>query len=227
MEVRDNLEELEQTIHQACKRSGRTRDDVNIVAVTKYVSTNKALEAVEAGIFHIGENRVEGALEKWEACKNKVAFHFIGTLQSKKVKHVIGKYDYFHSLDRLSLAQEMQKRCQDGEKVQCFVQVNVSGEESKEGLDEKEVMNFISELKDYPAIEVIGLMTMAPFVEDPENARPVFQRLRHLRNEIRDKGFAHAPCRHLSMGMSNDFPIAIEEGATFVRIGTQLVGKEE
>ncbi|MDQ0299055.1 pyridoxal phosphate enzyme (YggS family) [Salibacterium salarium] len=227
MDVTDNLSQINHTMKQACERSNRERTDVNIIAVTKYVSTNRTLEAIEAGVTHIGENRLEGALEKWEACQNQAAFHFIGTLQSKKVKHVIDKYDYFHSLDRLSLAKEMQKRCPEGKKIKCFVQVNVSGEDSKEGLSEEELIDFVVSLKNYPAIEVVGLMTMAPFVEDPENTRPFFQKLRYLRDEVRDKNMFHAPCEHLSMGMSNDYFIAVEEGATFVRIGTQLVGNRE
>ncbi|MFZ4450222.1 YggS family pyridoxal phosphate-dependent enzyme [Salibacterium aidingense] len=226
MDVKEKLQQIEQTIQTACVRSGRDRSHIHIIAVTKYVSAARALEAVDAGIEHIGENRLEGALEKWEACSARASLHFIGTLQSRKVKEIVDKYDYFHSLDRLSLAKEFQKRCPEGKSLKCFLQVNVSGEQSKEGLPPEEVFDFIERLKNYPAVTVIGLMTMAPFESDPEKTRPVFRKLRYLRDEIRDRDYPHAPCLHLSMGMSNDYPVAVEEGATFVRIGTRLVGEE-
>lgn len=226
MTVTNNLAQIQQTIKEARSRSDRHTDNITIIAVTKYVTLEKAKEAIEAGIQHIGENRLEGALEKWEAFHGQVKFHFIGSLQSKKAKHLVDKYDYIHSLDRLSLAKELQKRCPDDKKLQCFVQVNASGEKSKSGLAPEETLDFIKKLEDYPSLKVIGLMTMAPYEEDPENTRPVFRRLRELRDEICELRLEHAPCEELSMGMSNDFHIAIEEGATFIRLGSTLVGKE-
>ncbi|MFB4162585.1 YggS family pyridoxal phosphate-dependent enzyme [Alteribacillus sp. JSM 102045] len=226
MTVANNLAQIQETIKKACSSSGRDPENVTIISVTKYVSLEKTKEAIEAGIHHIGENRLEGALEKWEAFQGQAGFHFIGSLQSKKVKHLVGKYDYYHSLDRLSLAKELQKRCPENQKLQCFVQVNVSGEASKAGLAPEETIDFIKQLKNYPAIQVIGLMTMAPFKEDPEDTRPVFRRLRHLRDKIRELRLEHAPCNELSMGMSNDFHVAVEEGATYIRLGSTLVGRE-
>ncbi|WP_240375194.1 YggS family pyridoxal phosphate-dependent enzyme [Bacillus piscicola] len=226
MTIADNLAHIKNTIQKSCDKAGRDAADVTIIAVTKYVSIDTAGAALKAGVEHLGENRLEGALEKWQEFDGQATFHFIGTLQSRKAKDLIGKYDYFHSLDRLSLAKEFQKRCPEGEKIRCFVQVNVSGEESKAGLSLKETIPFIKSLEKYPALEVIGLMTMAPFVENPEEARPVFRGLRELRDEVQKLNLSHAPCRELSMGMSNDFHVAVEEGATFVRIGSILVGKE-
>ncbi|WP_199256811.1 YggS family pyridoxal phosphate-dependent enzyme [Alteribacillus sp. YIM 98480] len=226
MTVTNNLVQIQQTIKEACSRSDRHTDKVTIIAVTKYVTLDKTKEAIEAGIHHIGENRLEGALEKWEAFHGQAEFHFIGSLQSKKAKHLVDKYDYIHSLDRLSLAKELQKRCPDDKKLQCFVQVNTSGETSKSGLAPEETLDFIKKLEDYPSLKVIGLMTMAPYEEDPEHTRPVFRRLRELRDEIHELHLEHAPCEELSMGMSNDFHIAIEEGATFIRLGSTLVGHE-
>lgn len=225
MSVEENLQQVNQVIQSACEKVGRKKEEVTIVAVTKYVGNDKTKEVLEAGIKHIGENRVEGALEKWEAFQGQANFHFIGTLQSRKVKQVIDKYDYFHSLDRPSLAKEFQKRCPEGKKIRCFVQVNVSGEASKFGLAPEETIPFIESLKDYPAIEVIGLMTMAPFEEDPEKTRPVFRGLRELRDEVQSQRFPHAPCTELSMGMSNDYHIAVEEGATIVRLGSVLMNE--
>lgn len=222
MSVAENLQHVNQVIAKACEKVGRKKEEVTILAVTKYVDVAKTKEVIEAGIEHIGENRVDGALEKWEALQGQANFHFVGTLQSRKVKQVIDKYDYFHSLDRISLAKEFQKRCPEGKKIKAYVQVNVSGEESKFGLAPEETVPFIESLQDYPAIEVIGLMTMAPFEEDPEKTRPVFRGLRELRDEVQSHQFPHAPCQGLSMGMSNDYHIAVEEGATIVRLGSIL-----
>lgn len=226
MIVEENLKQINEQIIAACKRVDRKAEEINIVAVTKYVSVSRAQEAVACGIIHLAENRLEGAMEKYEEIGNKVHWHFIGNLQSRKVKGMIHAYEYIHSLDRLSLAKELNKRVENGAQVKCFVQVNVSGEETKSGIHPDEVIDFISSLEKYPAVKVIGLMTMAPHAENPEEVRPVFSHLRKLRDQVQDKNWPHAPCRELSMGMSNDFEIAIEEGATFIRLGTSLVGAE-
>ncbi|RWZ60682.1 YggS family pyridoxal phosphate-dependent enzyme [Halobacillus fulvus] len=222
MSVKENLAHIYEQIDKACENCDRTRDDITIVAVTKYVSNERAKEAVEAGIQDLGENRKEGFLEKYEAIGDRARWHFIGSLQSRKVKEVIDYIDAIHSLDRKSLAKEINKRAQ--EPVDCFVQVNVSGEESKHGLAVDEVEDFIDMLKAYENVRVVGLMTMAPHTEEEERLRGVFRQLRALRDIIRDKHLPHAPCEHLSMGMSNDYAIAIEEGATHIRIGSKLVG---
>ncbi|WP_064093783.1 YggS family pyridoxal phosphate-dependent enzyme [Rossellomorea aquimaris] len=224
MKVSENLERVQKNIDAACKRSGRKSEEVNVVAVTKYVTTERASEAFEAGLTHFGENRDEGLLNKWEVLKDRPNWHFIGTLQSKKVKNIIDKVSYIHSLDRLSLAKEIHKR--SDKPVSCFVQVNVSGEESKHGLSPNELKDFIIQLKEYPNIKVIGLMTMAPHTEDEVFLRKCFRKLKRLQEEMSQLNFPHAPCTELSMGMSNDYMLAIEEGATFIRIGTALVGND-
>jgi len=224
--VKENLQSIQASIQEACQRVGRNAKDVQIIAVTKYVSVETANEAILAGVKHLGENRVEGGLEKWEALHDKANWHFIGSLQSRKVKDMIGKFEYIHSLERLSLAKEIDKRAKSGQTVKCFVQVNISEEQSKSGLSVEEVIPFIHELAKYESIQVIGLMTMAPFVEDAEETRPIFRRLKQLQEEIRALNLKHAPCTELSMGMSNDYIVAIEEGATYIRLGTSLVGKE-
>ncbi|GAF22202.1 MULTISPECIES: YggS family pyridoxal phosphate-dependent enzyme [Shouchella] len=219
---------LKERMERAALRAGRGVDDVHIIAVTKYVSVQTANEAIEAGVTHIGENRLEGLLEKKAAIGNRVTWHFIGSLQSRKVKEVIGNIGVLHSLDRLSLAKEVQKRLveQDGT-LDCFVQVNVSGEASKNGLAPDEVDSFIMALAEYDRIRVIGLMTMAPYTEHAEETRLHFKALKQLQQRIADKEYVHAPCTELSMGMSNDFEVAVEEGATYIRIGTILVGNEQ
>ncbi|WP_079529766.1 YggS family pyridoxal phosphate-dependent enzyme [Halobacillus hunanensis] len=222
MTVADNLTKMEETIEQACSRSNRNRDEITIIAVTKYVSIERTKEALEAGVINLGENRKEGFLEKYESIGDQAKWHFIGSLQSRKVKDVIHQIDMLHSLDRRSLAKEMNKRAEDP--VSCFVQVNVSGEESKHGLAPEEVGSFIEAMKAYDKIKIVGLMTMAPHIEAEEELRAVFRKLRALRDQVRDKHLAHAPCEWLSMGMSNDYQIAIEEGATHIRVGSSLVG---
>ncbi|MGX9133584.1 YggS family pyridoxal phosphate-dependent enzyme [Rummeliibacillus sp. JY-2-4R] len=220
----NNLHDIQNNIVAACKRAGRNVSDITIIAVTKQVTTERAIEALEAGLTHLGENRPEGLLEKYETIKDRATWHYIGSMQTRKVRKVIEQIDYLHSLDRISLAEEIDKRV--NRPVNCFVQVNVSGEESKHGLTSEEVPAFIEKLSDYPNIRVVGLMTMAPNTEDQEIIRNVFKGLKKLQLEIASKGYDYAPCTELSMGMSNDYEIAIEEGATFVRIGTALVGNE-
>lgn len=222
--MRENFEKVMSRIHAACERVNRNVEDVTIIAVTKYVSIERAKEALEVGVSHLGENRLEGFKEKYEEIGNEATWHFIGTLQSRKVKDVISNIDFLHSLDRHSLAKEINKRATD--LVPCFVQVNTSGEQSKHGLPVEEVIPFIKGLEQYERIRVAGLMTMAPFTDDEKVVRSCFQKLRELRDEIQQLHLPYAPCTNLSMGMSNDFEIAIEEGATHVRIGTSLVGKE-
>lgn len=225
MDVTENLNNIQQEIRQACENSNRLSEEITLIAVTKYVTIERTEEAIQAGISNLGENRLEGFIEKYSQLKNKAKWHFIGTLQSRKVKDIITQVDMIHSLDRLSLAKEINKRALN--KVDCFVQVNVSGEESKHGIMPDEVHSFINELSKYPNVHVVGLMTMAPHIENEQELRKVFRKLASLRDEISTKQYSHAPCNYLSMGMSNDFQIAIEEGATHIRIGTKLVGGVE
>lgn len=224
MTVQDNLEQIQEQIKEACLRTNRNPHDIHIVAVTKYVSVERAQEAAQAGITHIGENRDQGFSAKYDVIGDRAQWHFIGTLQSRKVKNIIDKVDYIHSLDRLSLAKEINARAH--QTVKCFVQVNASAEESKHGLSTGEVISFIKELEPYSNIQVVGLMTMAPFTEDEELIRLCFRTLKKLQHDVQALNLAYAPCTELSMGMSNDFGIAVEEGATFIRLGTILVGKE-
>lgn len=224
MKVAAKLELIKQQLNEACQKVNRDPKDVRIIAVTKYVSTARAVEALEAGITNLGENRDEGLLDKWEVLKDRPVWHFIGTLQSRKVKNIIDKVNYIHSLDRLSLAKEINKRA--SRRIKCLVQVNVAGEETKQGLPPEDVLPFIETLGQFEWISVEGLMTMAPFTKDEHILRECFRTLRELRDQIQARRFEFAPCTELSMGMSNDFTIAVEEGATMVRVGTALVGED-
>ena len=224
-ELRENIEQIKKEIYDACQRTGRNPQDITTIAVTKQVSSKRAVEVIESGVCDLGENRPEGLLSKQaDILDRNLIWHFIGNVQSRKVKDMINGIDYLHSLDRLSVAKEIQKRADHT--VNCFVQVNVSGEESKSGLQIEEVEEFVQQLQQYDKIKVVGLMTMAPFTDDNELIRSVFRSLRKMRDEMSSKELKYAPCTLLSMGMSNDYVIAIEEGATHVRIGTALVGTE-
>ncbi|WP_455486232.1 YggS family pyridoxal phosphate-dependent enzyme [Gemella sp.] len=223
MNVRENFETITKEIVETCEKVGRNVEEVNLVAVTKYVGDARVEEAIEAGITDFAENRSQNYVERKNKYSNKT-WHLIGSLQTRKVRDVINDVDYFHALDRDSLAKEIEKRAE--KEIKCFVQVNVSGEESKHGLTPEQTIDFIKSLEQYSKIKVVGLMTMAPFVEDEEILRNCFRKLRELRDEVKGLDLSYAPCEFLSMGMSNDYKIAIEEGATHIRVGTALVGCE-
>lgn len=228
MSLEQRLKDVERRIADACARSGRDPASVNVVAVTKYVSSRTAALAVEAGMRHIGENRWPAAEEKWRLLEGRAVFHYIGSLQSRKVKDVVGKFDYIHSLDRLSLAEEIHKRAVAlGIRVPCFLQVNVSGEDTKHGLEPEGLPGFAASIRKLDGIRPIGLMTMAQIADDAEATRPVFASLRRLKDELNASSVLDEPLSDLSMGMSGDFEVAIEEGATWVRLGSILVGHEE
>ncbi|WP_323705293.1 YggS family pyridoxal phosphate-dependent enzyme [Mammaliicoccus sciuri] len=220
--VKENLVEINS---QICNSSEESEFNTapQVIVVTKYVTIDRAKEAYEAGLKNFGENRIEGFLEKKKHFPDDAIMHFIGSLQTRKVKDIINEIDYLHALDRLKLAKEIEKRAEHV--VKCFVQVNVSGEESKHGMSPDDVIPFIQELKDFKHIEIVGLMTMAPLTEDKIKLRQYFNQLRLLKEKVQSLNLSYAPCTELSMGMSNDFNEAILEGASYVRIGTKLVGE--
>jgi len=223
MKVEKKFALIKDNIDTACKGANRNPADVTVIAVTKYVSNERAIEALHAGIEHFGENRDDGLTSKWEVLGDRPVWHFIGTLQSRKVRNIIDKVTYIHSLDRLSLAKEIHKRAIT--RIKCFVQVNVSGEDSKHGIDPEYVIAFIRQLDILTNIQIVGLMTMAPNTNDETVLRSCFRRLKEIQEEVKTLNLEYAPCNELSMGMSNDYMVAIEEGATFIRIGTALVGE--
>lgn len=224
MNVKENRLAIEARMHAACEKSGRDRATVQVIAVTKYASFERTLEVLDAGLSHLGESRAQDANKKWSAIGDQATWHFIGHLQTNKVKDVIGKFSWIHSLDRISLAEEVERKAAQLDcTVNCLVQVNVSGEESKFGLAPEALESFLNQLEAMPHIHVRGLMTMAPYESDAEHTRYVFKKLRELRDAWNAK-YSNRQMSELSMGMSNDFEVAIEEGATMVRLGTILVG---
>lgn len=220
----ENLQIIKEKIHVACKSVNRKPEEIKIVAVTKYSTVERAKEVLASGIENLGENRDQEFTNKYDSIGTAAIWHFIGSLQTRKVKNVIDKVDYLHSLDRLSLAEEINKRAT--KPVSCLVQVNVSEEESKHGVKLEDARSFIRQLGDFPNIRIVGLMTMAPNTDDKELIRHCFRSLKVLQVEVQKLTLPFAPCTELSMGMSNDYEIAVEEGATMIRIGTALVGKE-
>lgn len=194
-----------------------------LIAVTKFVDSQTTRQVIELGQLHLAENRSDKLLAKLEDLadiKDQVTWHFIGHLQSRQVKLIINQIDYLHSLDRRSLIKEIQKRADHP--IRCFLQVNVSGEESKGGFEPNEVAEVIDFIKDYDKIHLVGLMTMAPVDASQEELHHYFKTLKDLQVKIADLGLDYAPCQEVSMGMSQDYPIALSEGASFIRIGQAL-----
>ena len=225
MIIEDNKNDICQAVKKACEKANRSSEEVNIIAVTKYVSSEIAEELVETGIKHIAENRVDKFLDKYQALKKyDLTWHLIGSLQRRKVKDVINLVDYFHALDSVKLAEEIQKRADHT--INCFLQVNVSGEESKHGFSPEEAFGAYKESKQYEKIHVVGLMTMAPFEASDEEIRFFFSRLAQIAKTIEKEEGLEVPL-YLSMGMSGDFETAIECGATHIRIGTSWFEREE
>ncbi|MGX7108130.1 YggS family pyridoxal phosphate-dependent enzyme [Facklamia miroungae] len=194
-----------------------------LVAVTKFVDAKTTRELYDLGVRDMGENRSDKFLAKIEALndiQSEITWHFIGHLQSRQVKLIINQVDYLHSLDRLSLAKEIQKRADQA--VKCFLQVNVSGEETKGGFDPDRVMEAVEAIEVYDKVQIVGLMTMAPIDAGETELHHYFAELKEIQQLIVRKNYPWAPCTELSMGMSRDYQIALEEGATFIRVGSAL-----
>ena len=197
--------------------------DVRIVVATKYITTEQTKEVIDAGLKDLGENRTDSFLEKYEAYKDneELVWHFFGVLQTRKVRGVIDKIDYLHSLDNLSLANEINKRRKTP--LKCFVQVNISAEPNKSGVDETKVIPFIKSLSKYENIEVVGLMAIAKLTFDEDLLNSYYETMKELQEEVQDLNLPYAPCNELSMGMSNDYVVAVKNGATMIRLGRILL----
>ena len=218
MDIEHNVQELQQRIAGACERAGRSPDEVTLVAVTKAVEVPAIVAAFNAGIRNFGENRVQEAKPKIEQLANlrsDLTWHMLGHLQTNKAKTAVDIFDIIHSVDSLRLAEALSRRSQ--KKLPVLIEVNVSAEATKGGIGLPEVDEAIRQIGRLPNIEIEGLMTLAPWVSDAEEVRPIFRQLRQLRDAL--------GLRHLSMGMTDDFEVAIEEGATLVRIGRAIFGE--
>lgn len=216
----ENVEQIRQNVSQACQQAERKIEDVTVVVVTKSVDVVQTEEILQLGFHHLGENRVDAFLNKKASLDSKYQpiWHFIGNLQRRKVKKVINEIDYFHALDSLSLAEEIEKRAE--KEIKCFMEVNVSGESTKHGFESENIEDTVQALNKMSKIKIVGLMTMAPKEADDEQIRCYFAALRQLQEKIQSLQLVQVPCTELSMGMSRDYQLAILEGATYVRIGT-------
>ena len=231
--MRARLEEINRRIAAACERAGRQASEITLVAVSKTVTVARIREAIEAGVHTLGESRVQEAAAKIPelsaiSAERKVQWHLIGHLQSNKARRAVELFDAVHSVDDFKLAERLDLLAgESGKRLPIFIEVNLGGEKSKTGAAPGEVLPLCEQIGKLPRLELKGLMTVPPLSDNPEDARPFFRHLRRLRDEARQAGAAGGQFNDLSMGMSDDFEIAIEEGATFVRIGTALFGARQ
>jgi hypothetical protein len=220
--IRDRLLRVQDRIRAAASRVGRDASSVTLVAVSKAIPLHAIRQGVEAGITILGENRVQEAREKITALPGVARWHLVGHLQTNKARLAVQLFELIHSLDSPKLAQVLNRHGQElGRPVRCLIEVNLGGEESKSGITEDEVRPLLDEAAGLGHLRIEGLMAIPPYLPDPEQIRPYFRCLRSLRDKLRDEGF---PLAELSMGMTHDFEVAIEEGATLVRIGTAIFG---
>lgn len=219
MDLENNKIKIENTVNLILENTGREKNSVNVIAVTKYVDTKTTQNLLDLGVKHIGENRVDQFLEKYDQLRDyEVTWHFIGSLQRRKVKQIINFVDYFHALDSIRLAEEIQKRAEHS--IKCFLQVNVSGEKTKHGFSPEELPEVLEKMLTFDKIELVGIMTMAPFDANEDDLLTLFDKTNILKEDLASQSLPHMPFTEISMGMTRDYPIAIAKGATFVRIGT-------
>ena len=222
-----NIRTTRDRIRRAAERVGRDPQGVRLVAATKYVEASRVLEAIRAGLTICGENRWQEAQAKMQAVDQRVGveWHFIGRLQRRKLKWLVGRFGLIHSVESVEQAEEIQRRAREQHTSQAILlEVNVGGEESKGGFAFDALPAAVSHIDAFPSVSVQGLMTLPPWNPDPEMMRPYFQRLKHLADRINRMPLQRVHMHELSMGMSNDFEVAVEEGATLVRVGTALFG---
>ncbi len=226
MSIKDNIDDILKRVGNACKKAGRNPGDITVVAVSKTVDYQRAKEAVEAGINNLGENRVQELVKKYEDMKDTDAkWHMIGHLQKNKVKYIIDKTVLIHSIESLELAEEINKRANKNNLIaDILIELNIGEEESKFGITEERVYDFINSMDKFDNIRVLGLMTVAPFCENPEDVRWVFKKMKNIYDKVSTMKLQNVQMKYLSMGMTNDFEIAIEEGSNIIRIGTAIFG---
>ncbi len=226
--IADHIEIIRKRMAEAAARAGRNPQSIRLMAVSKTVEPQRIREAIDAGITVLGENYVQEAREKIPALGHEVQWHMIGHLQTNKAKYVANLFDWIHSVDRLELAGELDKRAgQNNRKLNVLVEVNVSGEDSKSGAEPSEVPELVRQISALPNLSIRGLMTMPPYSDDPETSRPYFVALRNLRDTIAAAAIPGVSMDELSMGMTDDFEVAIEEGATIIRVGRAIFGERQ
>lgn len=218
--LKRNINNLKDEMDKICKKIGRSSKDISIIAATKYASAGQVKLIYNLGLRNFGENRADELEEKYSAVEKDSIWHFIGHLQSRKVKKVVPLVEFIHSIDRISTLSKVNNEAEKLNKIQkLLIEINISGEESKYGINPDDLYNFLKETSNYKNIKVVGLMTMAPLTDDFGFIREIFKKLRILRDKSNEY-FSNMNLTELSMGMSNDYQVAIEEGATMIRIGS-------
>ena len=226
MSIAENLSRIKERMAEASIRSGREPSSVKLVGVTKTVDLDRIKEAVSAGLQILGENYVQEARDKIKELKDRVSWHFVGRLQTNKPKYAVKLFDMIQTVDSFRLAQELNRRAQPlGRTVPIIIQVNLASEVSKGGVEPSECLSLIRQVSVLENLQIRGLMTMPPFFDQPERARPYFAQLREMSQKIAEAQMEGVEMNELSMGMSGDFEAAIEEGATLIRVGTAIFGE--
>ena len=224
--VKENLKIVEENIKSACKRANRDRNEVKLIAVSKTKPVSMIYEAMQEGIVDFGENKVQEICDKTEVINEELNWHLIGHLQRNKVKYIVDKVCLIHSVDSIRLAEQIEIEAAKKDVIcPILIEVNVSNEESKFGLSVDEVLPFILEVSKFEHVRIKGLMTIAPYVENPEDNRTFFKELKKLYIDIKSKNIDNISMEELSMGMTGDYQVAIEEGATLIRVGTGIFGE--
>ena len=226
--ITENLKDVEARVCAACERSGRKREDVTLIAVSKTKPVEMLKEAYETGCRDFGENKVQELVDKYEVLPKDIRWHMIGHLQRNKVKYIVDKVSMIHSVDSLRLAQTIEQEAAKHDVcVPILLEVNVAQEETKFGLKMEEVLPLVESVAEFPHIKIQGLMTIAPYVQNPEENRPVFRQLKKLSVDIAAKNINNVTMSVLSMGMTGDYQVAVQEGATMVRVGTGIFGERD
>lgn len=221
-EIALNIKKVKESIHRAVEKAGRNHDEVKLIAISKKVDTDRIKEAIDAGLTIFGENRVQEAKNKIAKLTSSIQWHLVGHLQSNKVKYIFDLFELIHSVDSFPLATEIQKQAgKIGKTANVLVQINTSGEKTKFGIPLNKATSVVKEIDKLKNLNVMGLMTIPPYSENPENSRIFYKKLNSVKMKLIDENL-NLP--ELSMGMSNDYEVAIEEGATFVRVGTAIFG---
>jgi pyridoxal phosphate enzyme (YggS family) len=227
-DIQVKIAEIKEEINQICHRCGRNPEDITLIVVTKTVDPERINYAVDCGVTNLGENKVQEIVDKYETVPKSIKWHLIGHLQTNKVKYIIDKVELIHSVDSVKLAEEISKRAEKYHITKdVLVQINVAEEESKFGIALEDAVSFVKSISVFDNISIKGLMTIAPYSENPEGVRPVFRQLKEKFDELAQMNLPNTEMKYLSMGMSNDYNVAIEEGANMIRIGTAIFGKRD
>lgn len=226
MDIQQNITEVLKKVETTAKKVNKSLDDITVIAVTKTVDVERANEALKAGLNNLGENRVQEFMNKYEQMDNaNINWHIIGHLQTNKVKYIINKVNLIHSVENIGLAEEIDKRSKQHNIItNVLIEMNIGEEESKFGLKKEELFSFLKSIENLENIKILGLMTVAPYKENKEDVRWVFKEMKNLFDKVSEQTYKNVEMKYLSMGMTNDYEIAIEEGANIIRIGTAIFG---